>query len=93
MTSSQTLTKSFERPRIGQLYVWLDELASLLPDHAAGAVAQSLDWWQRAVNAAATGSKLDTKSELASYLTIFGRELVDVCVKFHAARGRRAWLA
>src|SRR5690242_1946375 len=23
-------------------------------------------------------------------LTIFGRELVDVCVKFHAARGRRA---
>jgi Trypsin-like peptidase domain len=26
-------------------------------------------------------------------LTIFGRELVDVCVKFHAARGRRARLA
>jgi hypothetical protein len=26
-------------------------------------------------------------------LAIFGRELVDVCVKFHAARGRRARLA
>jgi hypothetical protein len=26
-------------------------------------------------------------------LTIFGREVVDVCVKFHAVRGRRARLA
>ena len=26
-------------------------------------------------------------------LAIFGRELVDVCVKFHAARGSRARVA
>ena len=31
--------------------------------------------------------------EVPGVLTIFGRELVDVCVKFQAARGRRAWLA
>jgi hypothetical protein len=61
------LTKSFECHRIGQLYVWLDELASLLPDHAARAVAQSLDWWQQAVIAAATGSKLSTNSAPVSY--------------------------
>ncbi len=30
---------------------------------------------------------------IESGLAIFGRELVDVCVKFHAARGRRARLA
>jgi hypothetical protein len=62
------LAKSFERHRIGQLYVWLDELASLLPDHAARAVAQSLDWWQQAVTAAATGSKLSASSMPAIYL-------------------------
>lgn len=28
-----------------------------------------------------------------SWLAIFGREVVDVCVKFHAARGRRARVA
>jgi hypothetical protein len=28
------LARSFESHRIGQLYVWLDELVSLLPDHA-----------------------------------------------------------
>ena len=40
------LTASFQRYRIGQLYVWLDELASLLPAHSAHAVEQSLTWWQ-----------------------------------------------
>ena len=60
------LAMAFERHRIGQLYVWLDELASLLPDHAARAVAQSLDWWQQAVTAAAAGSKLSTTSTPAS---------------------------
>lgn len=63
------LAKAFERDRIGQLYVWLDELASMLPDHAARAVAQSLDWWYQAVTAAAAGSKLSTSSIPASYLT------------------------
>jgi hypothetical protein len=63
------LAKSFESHRIGQLYVWLDELASLLPDHAARAVAQSLDWWQRAVTGAIAGSKLSSSSLPASYLT------------------------
>jgi len=32
-------------------------------------------------------------ADSATAVTIFGRELVDVCVKFHAARGRRARLA
>ncbi len=61
------LAMAFERHRIGQLYVWLDELASLLPEHAARAVAQSLDWWQRAVTAAATGSELSPTSTPASH--------------------------
>ena len=32
-------------------------------------------------------------TNLSGRLAIFGRELVDVCVKFHAARGRHARLA
>jgi len=63
------LARSFESHRIGQLYVWLDELASLLPDHAARAVGQSLGWWQQAVTAAVTGSKLSTASMPAAYLS------------------------
>jgi len=62
------LAEAFERHRIGQLCAWLDELASLLPDHAAWAVAQSLDWWQQAVRAAHDGKKLSTSSMPASYL-------------------------
>jgi hypothetical protein len=62
------LASSFEIHRIGQINVWLDELASLLPEHAARAVAQSLIWWQRAVAAAATGSKLSTSLMPVSYL-------------------------
>ncbi len=62
------LTSAFEKYRIGQLYVWLDELASQLPPHAARAVAQSLEWWQRAIAAAATNSKLSTSSLPATYL-------------------------
>jgi hypothetical protein len=50
--AADQLTASFERDRIGQLRVWLDELTSLLPDHAAMAVAMSLTWWQQAVAAA-----------------------------------------
>jgi hypothetical protein len=49
------LAKSFESHRISQLCVWLDELASLLPDHAARAVEQSLHRWQQAVAAPADG--------------------------------------
>jgi hypothetical protein len=48
------MAASFEQHRIGQLCAWLDELTSLLPDHAARAVAQSLTWWQQAVAAAGT---------------------------------------
>jgi hypothetical protein len=62
------LAEAFEGHRIGQLCAWLDELASLLPDHAAWAVAQSLDWWQQAVQAAVDGIKLSTSSLPASYL-------------------------
>jgi len=64
------LTRSFESYRVGQLYVWLDELASMLPDHAARAVGQSLEWWQQAVTAAAGGSKLNTTSMPAAYRSI-----------------------
>jgi hypothetical protein len=60
--SADELTRSFEQHRIGQLYVWLDELASLLPDHAALSVEQSLGWWEQAVTAAADNSKLSTRS-------------------------------
>ena len=63
------LISAFEKYRIGQLYVWLDELASQLPAHSARAVAQSLEWWQRAVAAAATNSKLSTSSLPATYLS------------------------
>jgi hypothetical protein len=60
--SGDELTRSFEQHRIGQLYVWLDELASLLPDHAALSVEQSLGWWEQAVTASAENSKLSTQS-------------------------------
>jgi hypothetical protein len=35
----------------------------------------------------------ETAAGLGIRLTIFGRRLLDVCVKFHAARGRRARVA
>jgi hypothetical protein len=56
------LTRSFEQHRIGQLYVWLDELGSLLPAHAARAVGQSLGWWQQSVTAAAGKTKMTARS-------------------------------
>jgi len=61
------LAASFQQYRIGQLYVWLDDLASLLPAHSAHAVAQSLTWWQRAVAAAAAGAKLTATARPATY--------------------------
>lgn len=69
------LTSAFESHRIGQLDEWLDELASLLPSHAARAVAQSLDWWQQAVTAAAIGSKLSTAAMPANFHGNAGRPL------------------
>jgi hypothetical protein len=62
------LTSTFAKYRIGQLYVWLDDLASVLPPHAARAVAQSMAWWQHAVTAAGDGSRLSVSSLPASYL-------------------------
>jgi hypothetical protein len=64
----EQLATSFDRHRIGQIYVWRDELASLLPEHAARAVAKSLDWWQQAVTAALSGSPLRTDAIPATYL-------------------------
>lgn len=52
--AADRLAASFELHRIGQLCAWLDELTSLLPDHAARAVAESLTWWQQAVAVAGT---------------------------------------
>ncbi len=63
------MAASFEQHRIGQLYVWLDELTSLLPDHAARAVAQSLRWWERAVTAALTHQKLSLSLMPTGYRT------------------------
>lgn len=65
--TTDQLAGSFEQHRIGQLNAWLDELTSLLPDHAGMAVAQSLGWWQQAVTAALTGQKPDPRSMPASY--------------------------
>jgi hypothetical protein len=61
------LVSSFDSDRIGQVNAWLDELASLLPEHAARAVAKSLFWWERAVAAAHGPSKLDTNLMPANY--------------------------
>jgi hypothetical protein len=63
----EQMAASFEQPRIAQLYVWLDELTSLLPTHAAKAVAQSLRWWQQAVTAALTHQKVSLRTMPASY--------------------------
>jgi hypothetical protein len=61
------LAANFQRYRIGQLHVWLDDLASLLPPHAAAAVEQSLTWWQQAVTAAVAGTKLGPDARPATY--------------------------
>lgn len=61
------LTKSFQRYRVGELYTWLDDLASLLPANSARAVALSLTWWQQGVAAATAGSKLSAAERPASY--------------------------
>ncbi|HEX6520738.1 MAG TPA: hypothetical protein VF070_12120 [Streptosporangiaceae bacterium] len=53
---------SFQQHRIGQLYVWLDELASRFPEHAARSVAQSLDWWEQATAAAVSGSTMSARA-------------------------------
>ena len=60
--SPDEFARSFEQHRIGQLYVWLDELASRFPEHSARAVVQSLDWWEQAATAAASGSKMTASS-------------------------------
>jgi len=61
------LVSSFDSDRIGRVSAWLDELASLLPEHAARAVAKSLFWWERAVAAAHGSSKLNTNLMPANY--------------------------
>lgn len=79
--SAEQLAASFELHRIRQLHAWLDELTSLLPDHAAQAVAQSLTWWQQAVAAALTGqAALPSAERLAAALSHQGalwRRVVD----------------
>lgn len=60
--SAPDLAAAFERHRVNQLYVWLDELASVLPDHSARSVGKSLGWWGEAVTASAAGSNLSAAS-------------------------------
>jgi len=66
--TADQLVSSFGRDRIDQLCNWLDELASLLPEHSARAVARSLNWWQQAVEAAHAGDKLTVRTMPASHL-------------------------
>lgn len=66
------LVSSFDSDRIGRVNAWLDELASLLPEHAARAVANSLFWWEQAVAAAHRPSKLKTTLMPANY---FGEQV------------------
>jgi hypothetical protein len=61
------LAESFQPYRVGQLYAWLDDLASLLPANSARAVALSLTWWQQGVAAATAGTKLRAADRPATY--------------------------
>lgn len=47
----KTLTEEFKHERLGNAYGWLDDLHSLLPDHAADAVGGSLKQWEAWVSA------------------------------------------
>ena len=58
--SLEELVNNFQRYRVNQLYVWLDELASLFPQHAARSVATSLGWWQQVVSASHARSTLSS---------------------------------
>ncbi len=60
--SPSDLAETFERHRVNQLYVWLDELASVLPDHAARSVGRSLGWWSEVATASGGGSPLSAAS-------------------------------
>lgn len=42
----ETLTEEFKHERLGNAYGWLDDLHSLLPDHASDAVSGSLKQWE-----------------------------------------------
>jgi hypothetical protein len=42
----ETLTEEFKYGRLGNAYGWLDDLHSLLPDHASDAVSGSLKQWE-----------------------------------------------
>jgi hypothetical protein len=65
--AADDLAESFQRSRVGQLYTWLDDLASLLPANSARAVALSLTWWQQGVAAATAGGKLSAAERPATY--------------------------
>jgi hypothetical protein len=43
------LRRSFDPYRLKQLQQWLDDLATVLPSHAAKAVVRSLSWWRDTV--------------------------------------------
>ena len=82
---------SLQQHRVGQLYVWLDELASRFPEHAARAVARSLDWWEQAAAAAASGAKMNASAVPAGRLAessgqARGLQLVPRSVRTRSAR-------
>jgi hypothetical protein len=51
--SGSALAREFDTQRIAQLRSWLDDLASVLPAHAAKSVSRSLANWEDAVHLAA----------------------------------------
>jgi hypothetical protein len=57
--SGAALAREFDTRRIAQLRAWLDDLASVLPAHAAKSVSRSLASWEAAVHAAAADELVD----------------------------------
>lgn len=57
--SGSALTREFAAQRIAQLRSWLDDLASVLPPHAAKSVSHSLSRWEEAVHAGPADDLVD----------------------------------
>jgi hypothetical protein len=58
-SSGAALAREFDTQRIAQLRSWLDDLASVLPPHAAKSVSRSLARWEEAVHAATADELVD----------------------------------
>jgi hypothetical protein len=70
------LAREFDPQRIAQVRSWLDDLASVLPAHAAKSVSQSLGRWAQTVHAAAPPTPPGTHAGAVPASP--GSELVDL---------------